>query len=241
MSDDLRIGLDAYARGDYHAAAEAWVRAQRAAPADKVLKRYLDHLRAQAPDVVAAVESTVTAALQPPDELPPMLPYVMEDEPSAITNDPWGTKTAEVVRSEASGLSFVADASRRLPQRDTTEIAAKMREAAELDDFSRALTLSEQVLHVHPADADARRIHDRAREALTKMSVSALGSLDNVPRVLVTQDQIMWLDLDQRAGFVLAQVDGISSYNDIVSVTAMDELETLEILARLARTNVIGL
>jgi hypothetical protein len=51
---------------------------------------------------------------------------------------------------------------------------------------------------------------------------------------------VIWLDLDQRAGFVLAQIDGRSSYNDIVSVTGMDELETLGILSRLAREKIIA-
>lgn len=284
----LQTGLEAFARADYRAAADAWLRALHATPADKTVKQYLDHLRNIAGAVVTEVENELALspapsvapapapapaprsapvfALDVPEELPPMLPYVADEEPAPVTPlappsspaatafaaalaaaaddeasaDPWGSDPTDVVASGGPGLTFVAAADSRVAHRDVSSLVAQMREAAELDDFSRSLPLAESVLAAHPGDADARRVRDRARERLHHMYVSALGSLDAIPRVLVQNDQIVWLDLDQRAGFVLAQVDGVSSYHDIIAVTAMDELETLEILARLARERVIG-
>ncbi|MBC7793800.1 MAG: hypothetical protein H7Z43_08830 [Clostridia bacterium] len=223
MNDAIHAGLDAYARGDYRAAAEAWVRALKTAPADKWLLAYVHFLRKVAGEIVAEVETSMreTAAMS-----------------ALAAADPWGAAPTDVVASEAAGVAFIAD--RSGADREPSQIAAKMREATELDDFSLSLTLAEELLSLRPGDQDAIRVRDRARVALTHMSVNALGSLEEIPRVKVPSDQIIWLDLDQRDGFVLSQVDGISTYNDIVSVTAMDELETLGILARLARDGIIG-
>lgn len=244
MSGLLQEGLDAYARGDYAAAARAWTRGRRDAPGDKVIAQYLEHLRGQHPDVVGAAEkelepepTVADKAAKPAGESTPAIP---------AGKDPWGEHALlgppAIVSSEAPVLPIVATMSRGQPSAVSSvdTLLARMRDAAELDDFSTTLKIADEVLAIDPANAEARRARDRSRSVLTQMHISELGTLDAIPVVNVAADQVLWLDLDQRSGFVLAQIDGRSSYNDIVSVTGMDELETLAILSRLAKDKIIA-
>ncbi len=57
---------------------------------------------------------------------------------------------------------------------------------------------------------------------------------------LVRPDQVLWLNLDHRAGFLLAQVDGTVSYEDLFALSGLPRLETARILAGLVDQGVIG-
>ena len=239
----LQDGLEAYARGDYAAAARAWTRGHRESPNDKVLSQYLQHLRGQDPSIVEAAERelepemTATAGEPSPAAASPIIPP---------GKDPWGEHALlgppAIVSSEAPVLAIVANTSRGQPSAASSldTLLARLRDAAELDDFSSTLKLADEIIAIDPANAEARRARDRSRAVLTQMHISELGTLDAIPVVAVAADQVIWLDLDQRSGFVLAQIDGRSSYNDIVAVTGMDELETLAILSRLAKEKIIA-
>ena len=72
-----------------------------------------------------------------------------------------------------------------------------------------------------------------------KMFESKIGSVDRVPRVMVSNEQIIWLGLDHRAGFVLSQIDGTVSFDDLIALSGMPRLDTLRILADLLSKNVI--
>lgn len=251
----LQEGLDAYARGEYLTAARAWTKARVANPNDKVIAQYLQHLRSQDPLSVNTAEGELSAEAAPappsaptmaPIPVPAPAPAVAAAEPPAPAKDPWGEHAIlgppAVVSSEAPGLSFVAKTT-QVPSAAVSALdamLARLRDVAELDDFSGTLKLADEILGLDPANAEARQARDHSRSVLTQMHISELGTLDAIPVVSVPADQVIWLDLDQRAGFVLAQIDGRSSYNDIVSVTGMDELETLGILSRLAREKIIA-
>ncbi|MEM6732003.1 MAG: hypothetical protein AAF658_10635, partial [Myxococcota bacterium] len=71
--------------------------------------------------------------------------------------------------------------------------------------------------------------------------LSKIGDVHAVPTVLCPPDQVIWLDLDHRSGFILSQVDGISSYQDIMEIAGMDHFECATILAGLVSSGVIGL
>lgn len=180
----------------------------------------------------------VAVAEEPNDDQP------LAEEPLASSGpDPWGTQAllgpTAAITAIADGFALVAAVPRPKALTSVASLSAKMREAAGLDDFSGALKAADELLTIEPMNADARRIRERARSVLTQMLISELGTLDAIPFVVVAADQVIWLDLDQRAGFVLSQIDGRSSFNDIVAVTGMDELETLGILARLVRDKIV--
>ena len=66
-----------------------------------------------------------------------------------------------------------------------------------------------------------------------------IGKLSAVPRVRLKEDEVIWLNLDHRAGFMLAQIDGTLSFEDLFSVSGMSRLDTARILAQLLDQRVI--
>lgn len=65
-------------------------------------------------------------------------------------------------------------------------------------------------------------------------------SQETLPRLLLGPEDIARLDLDHRAGFLLAHVDGKQSTLEILDVCAMPEAEALAILERLCTLGVIA-
>jgi hypothetical protein len=108
-------------------------------------------------------------------------------------------------------------------------------------DFSGALIVAEGILEVDPNHEQALRYQQRCGETLSQMYLARLGSLTQVVRVAVARDQIRWLSLDHRAGFLLSLVDGTSSIEELLDVSTMPRLEALRILYGLLDQRVIAL
>jgi len=60
-----------------------------------------------------------------------------------------------------------------------------------------------------------------------------------VPRLAIHAEEVMWLNLDHRAGFLLAQVDGTVSFEDLFALSGLPRLDTARILASLLAEGVI--
>jgi len=108
-------------------------------------------------------------------------------------------------------------------------------------DFSGALVIAEGILAEAPDHEEAVRCRDRCTEVLSQMYLARLGSLRQIIRVAVAQDQIRWLSLDHRAGFLLSLIDGTSSIDELLDVSGMPRLEALRILFGLLDQRVIAL
>jgi len=113
------------------------------------------------------------------------------------------------------------------------------RELVALNDFSGALELLSKILARKPNDPEALRLSAVCEENLTQMYESKLGSMDRVPRVALPPDEIIWLNLDPRAGFVLAQIDGNVSFDDLYAVCGLRRLDTARILSQLVEEGVV--
>jgi hypothetical protein len=116
----------------------------------------------------------------------------------------------------------------------------EMQERFSLGDYSGALIIAEGLLEEQPGHAEAARFADSCRSVLEQMYTARLGPLDRVPFVAVPREQLRWLSLDHRAGFVLSHVDGLSSLEEIVDVSGMASLDTLRILFELVQQRVIS-
>ena len=114
------------------------------------------------------------------------------------------------------------------------------RELFGLGDFSGSLRLVQQALAIDPFHAEASDYLDRNRETLIHMYESKIGSLQVRPRVILRPDEIVWLNLDHRAGFVLAQIDGTITVEDIYALSGLSRLDTARILAELLEQGVIS-
>ncbi len=117
---------------------------------------------------------------------------------------------------------------------------SEMQERFALGDFSGALVMAESLLDENPTHVEAREYAESCRAVLQQMYTARIGSLDRVPVVEVARDQLRWLSIDHRAGFVLSLVDGISSLEMILDVSGMPSLDALRILFELVEQRIIS-
>jgi hypothetical protein len=189
-----------------------------------------------------------------------------EAPPAGAGDDPWGPMPgAQPMASDgAPGLDLLAeppaaprpsgatdpagsapaDPEPPVPEPDpkAEEVANLMqgaRELHELGDFSGSLELVEKALEVDPESAEAQEYLSLNEATLIQMYESKLGSPDAVPQVAIPPDEVVWLNLDHRAGFLLAQIDGIISLEDLYTLSGMSRLDTSRILAQLVEEGVI--
>jgi len=108
-----------------------------------------------------------------------------------------------------------------------------------LGDYSGALVMAESILDSAPNHQEARDYAEKCRNALAELYVSRLGGLERIPQVAVPMDQLQWLSLDHRAGFLLSLMDGMSSIEDILDMSGMSNLEALRTMFELMQQEVI--
>ena len=114
------------------------------------------------------------------------------------------------------------------------------RELVALNDFSGALELTNKILARKEGHKEAEQIRDQCEHNLTLMFESKIGSMETRPRVVMAPDEIIWLNLDPRAGFVLAQIDGEVSFEDLYAICGLKQLDTARILAQLLEEGVVS-
>ncbi len=118
--------------------------------------------------------------------------------------------------------------------------AQEMNDRIALGDYSGALEIAEKLLEKDPGNEPVRVCAESCRGILKQMYTTRIGPLDRVPLVMVARDQMRWLSIDHRAGFVLSLVDGVSSLEMILDVSGMPVLDALRILSELAQQRIIS-
>lgn len=125
------------------------------------------------------------------------------------------------------------------PTEDRT--VSQMRDRYAAGDFTGALVLAEGLLESEPDHADALRFAESCRDVLTQMYAARLGDLGQRVRVAIPPDQVRWLSLDHRAGFLLSLVDGGSTLEEILDISGMPRLDALRIMFSLYEQQIIAL
>jgi hypothetical protein len=115
-----------------------------------------------------------------------------------------------------------------------------MRDRFSLGDYTGALEVAEQLLAQSPDDPEARDCAEQSRTVLIQMYTAKIGPLDRVPLVMVPREQLRWLSIDHRAGFVLSHIDGVSSLEMILDVSGMPTLDAMRILCELHQQRIIS-
>lgn len=116
---------------------------------------------------------------------------------------------------------------------------ASMKDRYAMGDFSGALEIAETLLEADSADLDAQRYATSCRDVLTQMYLSRLGGLQQVISVVLRPEELRWLNLDHRAGFLLSLVDGASTIDELLDISGMPRLDALKILATLREQRAI--
>jgi hypothetical protein len=134
----------------------------------------------------------------------------------------------------------VATVRRPAPQELVKPREREMSDRVSLGDYSGALAIAEKILADNHDDAAAQACAENCRTVLRQMYATRIGPLDRVPVVMVPRDQMRWLSIDHKAGFMLSLVDGVSSLEMIIDVSGMPELDTLRILSELLQQRIIS-
>jgi hypothetical protein len=161
--------------------------------------------------------------LMPPE--PASSPSV-EREPEIRIDEP-----VEATNSPAYGTAIPAS---------PDALLRTARDLFQLHDFGGAIDSLERLVELVPNHAEGRTLLAQCRSHLTRMLESKIGDLERVPRLLISSEEVIWLNLNHRAGFILSQIDGAVSYDDIIALSGMPRLDTLRILVELLQNRVIG-
>ena len=236
VAELLDQGVKAYTRGDSAAAERIWLEALDLDPQNERVRAYLRQVRGERPAVAppAPVVPPAPFAPSPWDAGPAAAPTVVVDEGSGID--------LGAVDEKSDIHPLVADQrppARPPPAGDVATWMEGARELFALGDFSGSLEMIERILRVDPTHAEARAYLRQNESTLVAMYESKLGSLGTRPRLVIHPEEVMWLNLDHRAGFLLAQIDGVVSYEDLFALSGLPRLDTALILASLVAEGVI--
>lgn len=211
---------------------------------------------ASAPPTAPASTAAPVSAPRPSPRPVSSAPVSMEDDyaPAPWDDGPSAMATI-VVDSPGAGLDLEAveeksDLRPLVPQapvkpieeEQQREVDTLMKAAHELHglgDFSGSLELIEKILLVSPDHAEAREFLAQNEAQLFAMYESKLQPLTNVPRLAIKPEEVMWLNLDHRAGFLLSQIDGQIDYESLFALSGLPRLDTARILASLLSEGVI--
>jgi tetratricopeptide (TPR) repeat protein len=182
-------------------------------------------------------------------------------EPEEYAPSPWddGPAAAATIQVDGTGgldLAAVSDKSDITPlvparsgapapspppaPRDDVEVwLSAAKELFALGDFSGSLELIEKILQVDPDHGEARDYLRQNEATLVSMYESKLGPLGCVPRLAIKPEEVLWLNLDHRAGFLLAQIDGAVDFETLFALSGLPRLDTARILATLIADGVI--
>lgn len=257
LAELIDQGIKAFTRGLKSEAERCWSEALDLDPGNERARAYLRQLRdAGEPPAVAAPVPAVAVPAPPP--APATGPAPPKDEDFAPS--PWdqGPATAAtIVLDHEGGLDFDAISEKsdlrplvpeKRTEKPTSPPAPKSdvdvwmegaRELFALGDFSGSLEMIEKILKVDPNHAEAWAYLRQNESTLIAMYESKLGSLSNVPRLAIKPEEVMWLNLDHRSGFLLAQIDGSVNFEDLFALSGLPRLDTAKILATLLNDGVI--
>ena len=130
-----------------------------------------------------------------------------------------------------------------LPESTTTDAqphaTALMLDRLSHGDYSGALLTADAILHRDPSHRDAAQTRAMCRSELRKLYVARLGPLDRVPHVATGAGDLLRLQLDYRAGFVLSRVDGLSTLDEIATLDGGSSFTALRLLSELYLHRVI--
>lgn len=213
----------------------------------------LSMVKPAAPKPQAAPTLTPTALVAPTAAQPapghghghgaPALPRPVPAPPAAAPAPP--SEEVEVdldIDVEESAPVVASAAAPAPPPQDPNDVGGLLLKAADLldlDDYTGAMAEVEQVLQLDPSNATAQELRGRCEATLLAMTESKLGDLTRRPKTLMTPDQIVWLNIDHRAGFLLSMIDGTVSLEEIFMLSSMPRLETAKLLLKLLQEKAI--
>lgn len=252
VADLIERGMRAYDAGRIKEAREAFRQIVAVDPANAKARSYLAHIQNAMPAVtpfpgsIPAVSGAARGNGSGAEPSHGYAPSPWDDGPAARTTivlEPSGGLDLAAVAEKSDLRPLVPQRAARpesSPHSDVDIWMSAARELFALGDFSGSLELIEKVLHVDPDHGEARNYLLQNEATLVSMYESKLGPPSSVPRLAIKPEEVMWLNLDHRSGFLLAQIDGVVDYESLFALSGLPRLDTARILANLLADGVIA-
>ncbi len=206
----LKRGLNHYGLGDLEGAIACWEKARALDPNNQAVRDYLE---------TAYEEVDRTPSSQPEIESP------RRPAPAAQFDDdddtPRSFPDVELDTSAELQLQKALDAFR----------GGRLMEAWE--GLNR-------LLQEDPDRLEVRGYLELARKQLMQEWAGQIGDRGRSLRLTLSQQEMLKLKLKPEEAFLLTQVDGVVSIDDLISLTSADRFHTLEMLARFLREGVLA-
>ncbi|HAA53520.1 MAG TPA: hypothetical protein DCE42_02120, partial [Myxococcales bacterium] len=108
-------------------------------------------------------------------------------------------------------------------------------------DYSGAMELLELCLDSSPHHGKAKSLVQKCEQQLASQYQEQFQDLDMIPKMDCHPDQLTQHRLDHQAGFVISQLDGHTSIQDLLLITGLEEFTLLRILSQLVDKNLVSL
>jgi tetratricopeptide (TPR) repeat protein len=215
----LKRGLSHYGVGELDAAIASWQEALSLDPSNRAALDYLDAAREE-----AGYTQPRSKPRRPPAPVPIRRGQPAQSFRPADEEDT--PRTLEGVLKEPS-----------TPTESDTQIQEALRAYRE-GDLERSHELLETVARQEPDRIDVEGYLTMVRGKRAKAWVKAIGDQGRIPRLTVPTSRITGLQLRPDEGFLLSQVDGRTSIEQLLSLQT-DRVRALEIMARFLRERIV--
>jgi tetratricopeptide (TPR) repeat protein len=214
----LREGLNHYGTGDVRQAVQCWRDVLAIEPDHEEARDYLE--------TAGAFDDLEDG----PDD------GGVEGEAGAVETEEESAGTVEY------GMLGEDEQKEEAHPEDASPIDVLARDAMTLfrgGDLEAALDVFEDVASRDPARIEVQSYIETLRSRLVKKYRDRIGKRDRVPRLRIDVQEVMKFDLPSTAGFLLSQVDGATSVTDLVSLSGLDEFDTLRVLSGLLEAGIV--
>lgn len=126
------------------------------------------------------------------------------------------------------------------PRQPLDKLLECMKASFDDADYEGAHRWASEVLALDPDNPGARNYLESCSRVLEQRVIGRVGDLSRTPTVLMTEEQIRWLSLDHRAGFLLSMIDGFTTLEELIDIAGMPRDDVLRVLGELIDQGVIG-
>lgn len=179
-----------------------------------------------------------SAPPQPPKPSPPT--HVSERQLGHEPTNPFAHEAPTGVgQPSLKDISEVRPDTRPDPKPNDADILLQqVRKLYDSGKFQSALDIINNIL-TQNSTPDAEQLKQNIERELERQQHDRIGSLSRTPVLSIPLTELSHLQLDHRAGFIISQIDGILTFEDIIDLSAMSRLETMSVLADLCDQNII--
>ncbi len=225
----VKRGLNHYGLGDLEAAIGCWEQARKLDPGNQAVRDYLDTAYEEAdrtprshpalPGSVreGAAAGRAEAPLADDDDATPRSAPAVADPARAAAAPPPAPATAPADAEVARALEAFRGGNPLEAWRSLTDVAKK-----------------------HPDRLDVRGYLELVRKQLMQQWATEIGDRGRVLRLVKNTTELLRLRLRPEEGFLLSQVDGRVTVDELISLSSSDRFTALEMIARFIREGILA-